>query len=503
MTCNECSGSGDCQNCDATGKVVCSRCDGTGWYQTFRIANTTDYARGAIGLGDCNVKEFLAQASGETIFNGVYKSWESFNILATDESEKRDQEVERSLGPFASKYKDCLAKINSSEAFSPANQSDGRLRSQMAVTEVDHLLIRYSINGKEYTVDLLGNNHLAAYDEVPTVMEEFKLGKVDRYKMAFSEKRRLKAMALMAAYIYGCDGWNPAEVRVLKCLVAELEKRPEKRARLFNKLVNVHSTMSEDEVIKKSKPMFVSKKGLTFVWHCMNTDHTISPQEEELFTRLTTLYPDLSAEDLNTIKLRAHKFNKLSDEYLIKEYADISPDSAGLRKNIYVFTAISIAVILAVAGIIWLFSNVPSSSSYDSAQDNNWSEVVDKNENEHEKSNSDDINLDSDGDDMTNELDSSDTPIMMLGTSDHDGYLDLTIENGKVTGQYTNYEESDTPMEVDGTYNNKKKLLKLTIYDEDHKPIGKLELEVVEKDYTRQMKGTLEYKGKKRKVKYM
>lgn len=363
LTCKTCNGSGDCQNCHATGKVTCGRCEGSGWFQTYRAARVSDYLKGARCLSLPMADYHLEEADGDVAYKGVYREWSSFQHQKSDTEAERDRLVETKLGNDTPRYKACLDEIKQTEAFSPDSPSDGPMRSQMEVNVVDHVKIRYIINGKEYSVDLLGNNHIGIYDDVPTVMEEFKLSKIASLKLALTQGKRIKAMGLLAAWIYGCDGWKPEEMRMMKCLAAEISSKPAKQSKLMQQWHSVHTTLSQEQLMKKIKPLLHSRKTISFAWHCINVDHEATEREIGLFNALTACYKNLTSQDIDTLKLRAMKFNKLTDEYLIKEYADISPEFAGIRKKLYTLIAVLIGFVCFIGGFNWLVNSVENDNA--------------------------------------------------------------------------------------------------------------------------------------------
>ena len=333
ITCKTCDGSGECQNCDGSGKVTCERCEGTGVYQTYLVALSNDYAKSYIWTKEGCFSNAVCQATGKKLYSGVYENWktplqcEFSNFVQVIEKVKN--EADEHLGM---QVKEFVSDFSNSSDQKPDSNNDKVFRKQMALIKVPSVTINYFINGKDYSLKIFGDNNVVALNDIPNKIDAFHLPVFQQLILALTEKKRLKAYATLAAYIFGVDGWTPSEYRVINCIIQELGLQGQKIQQFEDKLQNIHSTNNNDEIIKKIKPILKSKKTISFAWQCMNVDKSISQPEEQLFQQITSQYKDLTEEEIENYKNMAHRFKKLEDSQIIKEYADVKPSYKNKRK---------------------------------------------------------------------------------------------------------------------------------------------------------------------------
>lgn len=315
-TCSHCHGDGNCPNCEGSGKVTCRRCEGSGWYQTFSIYDSRCYVKKWEYISLEELQEGLRMAVRRPVYNDVYRKWRLKDTLAFDKVEEVKQKTKEAFGNEEA-YK------NYEKSYEQAVKNCGVIDTpyekateigQIPVTKID-----FSLNGKEYTAFVMGDNGVVMCDELPVKVEAFKPTFFQKLKMTFTKKKRHLAYIKLAAYIFQCDGKSMDESHVLDVFVAALNLKPAKQEALKEQLKSYNSQMPYEVLRKEISSLFSSKKTLTFAWQCMAVDKNVSSQESGLFAKLVAEYK-LESSEIETMKKFATKYSLLKDEHLVNEY---------------------------------------------------------------------------------------------------------------------------------------------------------------------------------------
>ncbi|MCQ2256973.1 MAG: YARHG domain-containing protein [Bacteroidaceae bacterium] len=366
LTCEHCHGSGDCPRCDH-GKVTCERCDGSGNYQTFIRRKTTLYAKDWRFSGSTPYKDIVGASYGSILHDGPVKTWKDATQVESDVVDKTNKECEQSLGEEKELYEEFLESYRDQrELVTPNNDSDKPYARNLKVQKVPVTKINYSLNGENYEVLVVGDNHIVAVKSIPTVIKGFELTKWQKIKLAMTEKSRLKAFARLAAYIFQCDGKSQEESAVLDSMISALKLNASKESAFRKELDGLNSNLPYDKVRKMIKPLLKSKKTITFTWQCMAVDKMVTPDEEKLFSNIVSEYK-IDSKEVEHLKGLAQKFAKLKKDQFAIEYADLSDEFAAIRKKVWKTILFSIMGVVVVASIVvyMLMPKTPHNSSSD------------------------------------------------------------------------------------------------------------------------------------------
>lgn len=358
LPCEHCHGSGDCPKCNH-GKVTCERCEGSGYYQTFIRRKTTLYSKDWTWAGSSEYSGVVATALGVTLHDGPVKTWKNAKEIESDNIASTNHKCEEALGDENKLYTEFLDKYAEQDELKMPNQSsDKPYAKTLNVQKVPVTKIAYTINDENYEILIIGNNHIVAAKSVPTIIKGFEQTKWQKIKLAMTEKKRIKAFARLAAYIFQCDGKSKKETAVFEAMIKALNMGPADEAKFRSELEELNSTMPYSQLRKMIKPLFKSKKTITFAWQCMAVDKQVTPEEEELFNHITAEY-DLSSSDIEHLKRLAPKFAKLKNEQIAKEYADLSEELAAIRKKVWKSIFFTIGGILSIIVCILCYIFVP------------------------------------------------------------------------------------------------------------------------------------------------
>lgn len=327
LTCKHCEGSGKCPHCNGTGKITCKRCKGSGWYQTFIKSETTLYAKDWIYVSNNPINEAIGNSTGKTIFEGIYMQWKSANQIEYDKTEETRKICRDYLGDYADKVEEYVSAYDSNNNLkSPAKPNDKPYSRRLVAEAIPVTKIEYTTNGQDYFIYLSGDNHVVSYEQVPTEIKAYSHSFMERVRLALTEKKRMKQYAVLAAYIFQCDGKSIEESRMLNLILKELKLSDSARSKFTEKLNKFDSSMPYEEFRKHIKSLFATKKALSFAWQCMAVDKQVSDEENKLFDQLCSEY-QLTENESQTMKNYASRFAKIKDENIIAEYCDISEQS--------------------------------------------------------------------------------------------------------------------------------------------------------------------------------
>lgn len=355
LTCKHCNGSGKCTNCKGTGKVTCRRCKGSGWYQTFIKNETTLYAKDWTFVSKNPLNEAIDKSTGPVIYNGIYKKWKSADLVEFDRTEDVYKAIKEYLGEFADKADEYISAYNANtEVKKPAQMNDKPYCRQLKASAIPVTKIEYTTNGVDYVLYLSGDNHIVSYESVPTEISAYRHTLFERIKLAFSEKKRMKQYAMLAAYIFQCDGKTKEESRLLNLILQKLELSDSAESKFKEKLEGFNSSMPYEDFRKQIKGLFSTKKTLSFAWQCMAVDKTVSETEKELFDKLCGEF-NLESNEKEVYMNYAKRFARIKDDDIIEEYCDVSNKSKKLRKTIY-SGIIALLLILLVSGAAIYFT---------------------------------------------------------------------------------------------------------------------------------------------------
>jgi len=352
LTCNHCGGSGNCPNCNH-GKVTCTRCQGSGFYQTFVRQNTTLYAKGWKWSGSTEYSDIVGMASGTSLHNGPVKTWSDARTISADNIDAVNQKCIKELGEEKVLYGEFLDEYSKqTNLVKPNDDYDKPFAKTYNVQKVPVTKISYTINDQEYEMMIIGNNHIAAAKSIPTVIKGFELTKWQKIRLAMTERYRLKAYAMLAAYIFQCDGKSQEESVLLEAMIKACKLNSEKEKKFRSELNKLNVQMPYKQLRRKIRPLFLSKKTITFAWECMAIDKKVTPQEEELFAKIVAEYK-LSESEIERYKGMAQRFARLKPDQIAKEYADLADEMAPLRKKIWRIIICSIAAIILIGLIVF------------------------------------------------------------------------------------------------------------------------------------------------------
>ena len=331
LTCKHCEGSGKCPHCNGSGKITCKRCKGSGWYQTFLKSETTLYAKDWIYVSKNPINEAIGNSTGKTIFEGIYMQWKSANLIEYDKTEDTRKICRDYLGDYADKVEEYVSAYDSNNNLkSPARPNDKPYSRRLTAEAIPVTKIDYTINGQDYFIYLSGDNHVVSYEQVPTEIKAYSHSLLERVKLALTEKKRMKQYAILAAYIFQCDGKSIEESRMLNLILKELKLSDSARSKFTEKLNKFDSSMPYEEFRKHIKSLFATKKALSFAWQCMAVDKKVSDEENKLFDQLCSEY-QLAENESQTMKKYSSRFAKIKDENIIAEYCDQTPKSKQYR----------------------------------------------------------------------------------------------------------------------------------------------------------------------------
>lgn len=350
LTCGHCDGSGNCPNCDR-GKVTCTRCQGSGFYQTFLRQNTTLYAKGWQWSGSTEYRDIVGAGLGLTMHNGPVKTWSDAQTISSNEVEVINKKCITGLGDEKALYEEFLEEYSKqTELVEPEYSGDKPYAKMLKAQKIPVTKIKYTINDQEYEMMIIGDNHIAAIKDIPTIVKGFELTKWQKIRLAMTEKSRLKAYARLAAYIFQCDGKNTEESILLDAMVKALKFAPQKEARFRSELATLNAQMPYEKLRKMIRPLLLSKKTITFAWECMAIDKQVTTQETELFAKIVAEYK-ISETEVSQLKGMAQRFAKLKPDQIAKEYADLTEEMAPLRRKVWTMIYSVVGVILFI--VLW------------------------------------------------------------------------------------------------------------------------------------------------------
>ena len=374
VTCSTCDGSGNCPECD-NGQVTCSRCEGSGNYQTFIRQTSTLYAKRWRWANSSPYRDLVATSYGTNIYGGPVKVWSNAKTLHSDNEPDAHRKCINELGNESQLFDEFIsADKNASPILGPDNGQDRPYSKSLVAQRVPVTEINYTINGENYQMVIVGNNNLVAVKNIPTVIKGYELNLWQRIKLALTYKKRLKAFACLAAYIFQCDGKSPEESKVLNAMVDELHLSGSAKEKFRERLHALNTPIPYEEFRKTIKPLLTSKKTITFAWQCMAVDKKITPQEQELFEKIVGEYK-LSPEEIQRLQAGAQKFSRLKNDQIAKEYGDLSDSLTKLRRKIYKIAA-GTACVIALAG--YGIYEARTSSDDDSHNDHLTESIEDK-----------------------------------------------------------------------------------------------------------------------------
>lgn len=315
-TCSHCNGNGDCPNCDGSGKVTCRRCEGSGWYQTFSMYEAKCYVKKWEFVSLEELKEGLRLATPRPVYKDIYRKWRSRGVVEFD---RIDDVINKSNQDFgnADSYKTFEKAYT--RAVNASGVKDTPYEKSLNMERVPVTKIDFSLNNKDYTAYVMGDNGVVMCEELPVKVEMYKPTFFQKLKLTFTKKKRHLAYIKLAAYIFQCDGKSMDESHVLDVFIAALKLKPAKQEALKEQLKKYDSSMPYEAFRKEVSSLFSSKKTLTFAWQCMAVDKNFSSQENELYAKLVAEYK-LEPSEVETMKRFATKYSLLKDEHLVTEY---------------------------------------------------------------------------------------------------------------------------------------------------------------------------------------
>lgn len=314
-TCSCCNGDGNCPNCHGSGKVTCRRCAGSGWYQTFKFYYAKCYVKKWEYMSNEELKEGLKIARKHSVYKDTYRKWRFKDVIGFDKIEDVKQKSKCAFGSdmaFQTFERAYEQKIRVSGEGTPYEKA-------IEIEKVPLTQLDFTLNEKDYSVFVMGDNGVVMCKELPVKVEMYKPTFVQKLKMTFTKKKRHRAYIKMAAYIFQCDGKSVDESHVLDVFITALKMKPAKQEEYKEQLKKFDSSMPYEVFRKEVKVLFSSKKTLTFAWQCMAVEKNVSLQENELFAKLVAEYK-IDSSEVEKIKKFAAKYSLLKDEYLVAEY---------------------------------------------------------------------------------------------------------------------------------------------------------------------------------------
>ena len=352
LTCKHCSGSGKCPNCSGTGKVTCKRCKGSGWYQTFIKCETTLYAKNWTYVSENPIKEAISSSTGKTIFEGIYMKWKAANQLEFDKTAEAIKTCKDFMGESSNTVDGYVSAYEANnELRTPVRSNDKPYSRSLTAQAIPMTKIEYTTNGQNYVLYVSGDNHVVSYDQVPTEIKAYSQTTFERIKLALTERVRMQQFAMLAAYIFQCDGKTKEESRLLTLIINELNLSDSSRTKFTEKLNSFNSSMPYEELRKHIKLLFSTKKTLSFAWQCMAVDKQVSEEEKNLYNRLASEYNIAEAEK-EKLKSYACRFAKIKDENIIAEYCDKTDQSKKIRTIAYRVIAVALAILAISVGCV-------------------------------------------------------------------------------------------------------------------------------------------------------
>lgn len=307
VNCRTCNGSKRCKRCDGEGKVTCRRCGGTSNYQDVTYVHTTYRSSSAVKMSK-NLQDFtdvLGVAEGKVVFDDDLVEWESASSMLFD---KRNDAIElnRHFLEFANNLDVDAGLVE--------NQKLARVRAKFAnipITSVD-----YTFEDKEYTLFIVGENHLVCYEDIPK-HHIHRAGVFTRFVNLFTKNKRQMAFLYIAAYMFNSDGaMDIRELTLLDTLLKEVLPVEADRQQFINEYCK---ELSFDDIEPFVKSVKNDPRAVVFAWQCVLQDRKIQGSEIEAF-RVLADYCKIDSANLDRLKQKAEKFGTLTNSQLIAEY---------------------------------------------------------------------------------------------------------------------------------------------------------------------------------------
>lgn len=262
------------------------------------------------------LKEGLRLATPRPVYKDIYRKWRSRGVVEFD---RIDDVINKSNQDFgnADSYKTFEKAYT--QAINASGVKDTPYEKSLNMERVPVTKIDFSLNNKDYTAYVMGDNGVVMCEELPVKVEMYKPTFFQKLKLTFTKKKRHLAYIKLAAYIFQCDGKSMDESHVLDVFITALKLKPAKQEALKEQLKAYNSQMPYEVLRKNISSLFSSKKTLTFAWQCMAVDKNVSSQENELFAKLVAEYK-LDSSEVETMKKFATKYSLLKDEHLVDEY---------------------------------------------------------------------------------------------------------------------------------------------------------------------------------------
>lgn len=308
-------------------------------------------------------------ATGNCLHDSRVQQWADARTQTENTEAAADTKCQQKLGTFQQQYNDFKAAHQQCSNTNPEKYSDKPYAKELSAQAVPVTTITYQLDGKEYKILIAGKNHVVAASSIPTQMQGYELTEREKSKLAMSYRSRLRAYAILAAYIFQCDGINAAESKVLQSMVTMLKLSPSGRKKFMAKLSTYNSEMPYEKLRKLIKPILKSNKTITFAWQCMAVDKKITEQEKELFNNIVAEF-NLSSEEVERLKKRAYNFARLKPDQIAIEYVGITPEIVERRKQLIrrnIAIALFSTIFVVIAAIIFFVGKLISSENDSSA----------------------------------------------------------------------------------------------------------------------------------------